>query len=61
MNKKFLEIIISVGSVAAFIVLIAAAKFFMPASPGYGYSAALLVFFVIMGMAGLKLAEIPDK
>ena len=61
MNKKALEIIFSVGSVAAFIVLIAAAKLIMPASAGFGYTAALLIFIVIMGMAGLKLAEIPDK
>lgn len=61
MNKKSLEIMVSVGSVAAFIVLIAAAKLIMPASAGFGYAAALLIFVVIMGMAGLKLAEIPDK
>lgn len=61
MKKKPLEIIISVGSVAAFIVLIAAAKLIMPASAGLGYTAALLIFIVVMGMAGLKLAEIPDK
>ena len=61
MNKKSLEIIVSVGSVAAFIVLIAAAKLIMPASAGFGYTAALVIFVIIMGMAGLKLAEIPDK
>ena len=61
MNKKALEIIVSVGSVAAFIVLIAAAKLIMPASAGFGYTAALVIFVIIMGMAGLKLAEIPDK
>ncbi len=61
MNKKSLEVIISVGSVAVFIALIAAAKLMMPASSGFGYTTALLIFIVIMGMAGLKLAEIPDK
>lgn len=61
MNKKSLEIMVSVGSVTVFIVLIAAAKLIMPASAGFGYTAALLIFIVIMGMAGLKLAEIPDK
>ena len=60
MNKKALEIIVSVGSVAIFIVLIAAAKLAMPASAGFGYTAALLIFIVVMGMAGLKLAEIPE-
>jgi hypothetical protein len=42
MNKKSLEIAISIGSVAFFIILIAASKF-------------------MMGSAGLKLAEVPDK
>ncbi len=61
MKKKALEIILSIASVAVFIILIAAVKLIIPASSGYGYTAALLVFLVIMGMAGLKLAEIPDK
>ncbi|VVB96327.1 Uncharacterised protein [uncultured archaeon] len=61
MKKKALEIILSIASVAVFIILIAAVKFAMPALAGYGYTAALLVFLVIMGTAGLKLAEIPDK
>lgn len=61
MNKKSLEITLSVGSVALLIFLIAATKLAMPASPGYGYTAALLIFVIIMGMAGLRLAEIPDK
>lgn len=61
MKKQALEIILSIGSVAVFIVLIASVKLIIPASPGYGYAAALMVFLVIMGMAGLKLAEIPDK
>ncbi len=61
MKKKPLEIILSVASVAVFIILIAAVKLIVPSSSGYGYTAALLIFFVIMGMAGLKLAEIPDK
>lgn len=61
MKKKYLEIMVSVGAVAIFIILIAAVKLLMPASPGYGYTAALLVFVVIMGFAGLRLAEIPEK
>lgn len=61
MKKKALEIILSVASVAIFIILIAAVKIVTPSASGYGYTAALLVFLVIMGMAGLKLAEIPDK
>ncbi len=60
MNKKSLEIIASVSSVAVFIVLIVAARLLIP-SPGYGYAAALLFFIVIMGFAGVKLAEMPEK
>ncbi len=61
MRKKPLEIIVSIGCVAVFIILTAAASKLMPASAGFGYAVALLIFFVIMGMAGLKLAEIPDE
>lgn len=61
MNKKSLEITVSLGSVGVFIILIAAAKLIMPAWAGYGYTAALLIFVIIMGTAGLKLAEIPDR
>lgn len=61
MNKMSLEIVTAIGSVAVFIVLTIASRLIMPASAGYGYAAALLVFIVIMGFAGLKLAEIPGK
>jgi len=61
MNKKSHEIAISIGSVVLFIILIAASKYTMGASAGFGYAASLLVFIVIMGLAGLKLAEVPDK
>jgi hypothetical protein len=61
MKKMYLEIITAVVSVAVFFILIVASKIFMPEVSGYGYSAALLVFVIIMGFAGLKLAEISDK
>jgi hypothetical protein len=61
MNKKSLEIILAVGSVLLFIILIAVSKLLLKSSAGFGYSASLLLFIVIMGLAGLKLAEIPDK
>jgi hypothetical protein len=61
MNKKSLEIAISLGSVVFFIILIAASKYTLGALAGFGYAASLLVFIVIMGLAGLKLAEIPEK
>jgi hypothetical protein len=61
MNKKSLEITISIGSVVLFIFLIAASKFLMGSSAGFGYTASLLTFIFIMGLAGLKLAEISEK
>ncbi len=61
MNKMSLEILMVIGSVAVFVILTIASRLIMPASAGYGYAAALLVFIVIMGFAGLKLAEIPGK
>ena len=61
MNKKSLEIAISLGSVVLFIILVAASRYTLGASEGFGYAAALLVFIVIMGFAGLKLAEIPEN
>jgi len=62
MKKKNLEISISVASVAVFILLIATSNFLSGrASAGFGYMASLLVFFIIMGIAGIKLAAIPDK
>lgn len=63
MKKNHLEIISSVGSVAVFIVLITLVATFSEnhLSSGIGYTAALLVFIVIMGLAGLKLARIPDS
>ncbi len=61
MNKKSLEITLALGSVLLFIILIAASKSLLKSSAGFGYSASLLLFIIIMGLAGLKLAEIPDK
>lgn len=61
MNKMSIEILTAVGSVAVFIFLIVATKLITPASEGYGFAAALLIFVVIMSIAGLKLAEIQDK
>jgi hypothetical protein len=61
MNKKSIEIATSIGSVVLFIILIAASKYTLGSSAGFGYAACLLIFIVIMGFAGLKLAEIPEK
>ncbi len=61
MKKMQFEILISVASVAIFIIFILASKLLMPAFASYGYTVALLIFVVIMGIAGLKLAEMPEK
>jgi len=61
MNKKSIEIAISIGSILLFVILIAASKYILGSSAGFGYAACLLIFIVIMGLAGLKLAEIPEK
>lgn len=61
MNKKTLEITLSLCSVMLFIILITISKYALQTSAGIGYSASLMIFIVIMGLAGLKLARIPDK
>lgn len=61
MKKKSLEIAISIGSVVIFIILIALSKYILGSSAGSGYAASMLIFIVIMGFAGLKLAEIPEN
>ncbi len=61
MKKTQLEITMTVASLAIFIISIVASKLVIPASPGYGYAVALLVYVILMGVAGLKLAEIPDN
>lgn len=61
MKKKQLEIVVTMGSVMMFILLVMASGLIMRGFSNYGYTAALLIFVIIMGIAGLKLAEIPDK
>ncbi len=61
MKKMYLEIITAIGSVVMFIALIVMVTIFMGKHAGYGYTIALLVYTMIMGIAGLKLAEIPDN
>ncbi len=60
MKKMQIEIITSVGSAALLIILMAGSKLTLQ-SPGYGYTAALLLYVLIMSVAGLKLAEMPEK
>ncbi len=61
MKKMLLEIITSVVSVGIFIILIMASRLVMPAQAGYGYAIALLIFVLMMGISGLKLAQMPDR
>ncbi len=61
MNKKSLEIITVAGAVVLFYILIMLSKLLMKSSAGFGFSGALLIFILLMGFAGLKLVDIPDK
>ena len=60
MKKIQIEIFTSVGSLALLIILLVLSKLTMQ-SPGYGYLIALVLYVLIMSVAGLKLAEIPEK
>ena len=60
MKKKSIEIILALGSVILLIILITASKVLLKSYAGFGYTASLLFFIIVMGLAGLKLAEIPD-
>ncbi len=59
MKKMHLEIITAIASVAILIILIVVSKIVISES-GYGYASALLIFVIVMGIAGLKLAEIQE-
>lgn len=60
MKKMQIEIFTSIGSLALLIILLVVSKLTMQ-SPGYGYLIALVIYVLIMSVAGLKLAEIPEK
>jgi len=60
MKKTQIEIFTSVGSLALLVILLVVSKLTMQ-SPGYGYLVALVIYVLIMSVAGLKLAEIPEK
>ncbi len=60
MKKMHIEILTAVGSVALLIILLVVSKLTMQ-SPGYGYLIALVVYVIIMSVAGLKLAEMLEK
>ncbi len=61
MNKKSLEITMALGCVILFVILIGISKEVMATYAGFGYAASLLIFILVMGFVGLKLAEMPDK
>jgi hypothetical protein len=60
MKKMQIEIFTSLGSVALLIILIAVSRLSLQ-TPGYGYMATLLLYVLVMSIAGLKLAEMPEK
>jgi hypothetical protein len=60
MKKMQIEIFTSIGSVALLIILIAVSRLSL-STPGYGYTATLLIYVLVMSIAGLKLAEMPEK
>lgn len=60
MDKKYLEIGSSIGAVLLFILFITINNVFFTAYANYGNVAALLIFVVVVGAAGLKLSEIKD-
>ena len=60
MKKTQIEIFTSVGSLALLVILLVVSKLTMQ-SPGYGYLVALVIYVLIMSVAGLKLAEISEK
>ncbi len=60
MKKMQIEILTSLGSVALLIILIAVSRLTLQ-TPGYGYMATLLLYVLAMSIAGLKLAEMPEK
>ena len=60
MDKKYLEIGSSIGAVLLFIIFIIINNIRFPAYANYGNVAVLLLFVIIVSLAGLKLSEIID-
>ncbi len=60
MKKAYIEIASSVGAVALFIILIVIVNTTFSAYAAYGNVAILLAFVIIVGLIGLKLAEISN-
>ena len=60
MKKTHIEIYTSIGSLALLIILLVVSKLTMQ-SPGNGYLIAMVLYVLIMSVAGLKLAEIQEK
>ena len=60
MKKTHIEIFTSIGSLALLIILLVVSNLTMQ-SPGNGYLIAMVLYVLIMSVAGLKLAEIPEK
>ncbi|MDF1557288.1 MAG: hypothetical protein P1P80_03795 [ANME-2 cluster archaeon] len=60
MKKIYLEIGSSVGLVLLFIIALVIVNTTFVAQSAYGNVALLLVFVIVAGILGLKLAEIQD-
>ncbi|MCL7414590.1 MAG: hypothetical protein M8349_00805 [ANME-2 cluster archaeon] len=60
MKKIYLEIGSSVGLVLLFIIALVIVNTTFVAHSAYGNVALLLVFVIVAGIIGLKLAEIQD-
>lgn len=57
MNKRNVEIISSVGSVALLAVLFILVHQSIPQSQEYGFVASLVVFIIVVSLIGLKLTR----
>jgi len=61
MEKKSLEIVVSVGLVALMIVLFLLVSIAAPAGfKNAGYCLVVLLFIILMGLAGIKLIDINE-
>ena len=60
MKKIYLEIGSSISMVLALIITIVVLDTVLPQYAPFGNTAALLLFVIVMGIIGIKLAEIKD-
>ncbi|SES62462.1 hypothetical protein SAMN04488587_0119 [Methanococcoides vulcani] len=58
MNKKTMEIVLSIGSVLMFIVMLIFVHLAEIEPQGYGFTAALMLFVLAVSLAGIKITRI---